>query len=339
MSSHVLVTGGGGYVGSHACKRLAAAGYKPVVLDDLSEGHRWAVKWGPLIVGDIGDRELVIDTIRSFNIQAVLHFAGRAYVSESIQQPRIYFNNNFAKTLVLLDSILDAGVDKLVFSSTCATYGDPQQLPITEDHPQRPINPYGVSKLMVEQALHWYRCAYGLRYVALRYFNAGGADLDGEIGEDHDPETHLIPRVIAVAQGKLPQVEIFGTDYETRDGTAVRDYVHVADLASAHVRALDRLIDGGNSVSINLGTGRGHSIREVISMAEKISGARVPVREAPRRLGDPAALVADPSRGETILQWRPKVSDLQTIVHSAWNWHRPRSVARAREPAPCSAKA
>ena len=258
--AHVLVTGGAGYIGSHTCKALAAAGYTPIVLDDLSTGHEWAVKWGPLEVSDIADRARVAKVIKQFDIDAVIHFAAHAYVGESIRVPQKYFDNNVVKTLALLDTLLEAGVTKFVFSSSCATYGLPRELPIVEDHPQQPVNPYGELKLIVERILYWYQHAYGLRHVNLRYFNAAGADLDGEIGEEHAPETHLIPLVIAAAQGTGPAVEIFGTDYDTPDRTAVRDYVHVCDLANAHVSALDYLLAGGQSASVNLGTGRGHSI-------------------------------------------------------------------------------
>jgi len=321
MRSNILVTGGAGYIGSHTCKALAASGHNPIVLDDLSVGHRWAVKWGPLVVGDIGDRALVTKTVKRFRICATIHFAAHAYVAESVEQPRRYFENNVSKTLVLLDALLDAGVHKIVFSSSCATYGVPRGLPIAEDHPQSPISPYGASKLFVENVLNWYERAYGLRYMNLRYFNAAGADPDGEIGEDHTPETHLIPLVIAAAQRKIPFLELFGTDYDTPDGTAVRDYVHVCDLASAHVKALDHLLAEGASACVNLGTGRGHSIRDVISAVETISRRRVPVSEGPRRPGDPPALIANPQLGQALLGWRPGKSDLLTIVRTAWDWH------------------
>jgi UDP-arabinose 4-epimerase len=321
VSLKILVTGGAGYIGSHTCKALAAAGYAPVVLDDLSTGHRWAVNWGPLVVGDMTDRELVARTLKRFNVNAVVHFAAHAYVGDSVGQPRKYFNNNVTKTLALLDTLLDSGVDKVVFSSSCATYGIPRALPIHEDHPQDPINPYGASKLFVEKVLHSYRRAYGMRYMVLRYFNAAGADPDGAIGEDHTPETHLIPLVIAAAQGRNSAIEIYGTDYDTRDGTAVRDYVHVSDLAIAHVKALDRLFGGGESVSVNLGTGRGHSVRNVISAVEAVSRLPVPVIACPRRAGDPPELIADPRLAQSLLGWRPMASDLQTIVKTAWKWH------------------
>jgi UDP-glucose-4-epimerase GalE len=322
---NVLVTGGAGYIGSHTCKALAAAGHNPIVLDNLSTGHRWAVQWGPLMVGDIADRLLVANTIERYDIRAAVHFAAHAYVGESVQAPRKYFDNNVSKTLALLDATLDSGVETVVFSSSCATYGVPRGLPITEDHPQSPINPYGASKLFVENVLHWYEQAYGLHYTNLRYFNAAGADPDGDIGEDHTPETHLIPLVIAAAQGRNPVVEIFGTDYHTPDGTAVRDYIHVCDLAAAHVKALDRLLAGGPSASVNLGAGRGHSIREVISAVEAVAGRSVPVVEGARRAGDPPALVADPQLGKQLLEWKPTMSDLPIIVRTAWDWH-----ARAR---------
>jgi len=317
----VLVTGGAGYIGSHTCKQLAAVGYLPVCLDNLVQGHRWAVKWGPLIVGDISDSELVRRTVREFDIKTVIHFAAHAYVGESVQDPRKYFRNNVSSTLVFLDALLDSGVDNVVFSSSCATYGIPHKLPINEDHPQRPINPYGVSKLMIENVLHWYGKAYGLRSVSLRYFNAAGADPEGEIGEDHSPETHLIPLVIAAAQGKISEIEIFGTDYDTKDGTAVRDYIHVCDLATAHVKAVSHLSAGGPEGHVNLGTGRGYTIREVISLVEEVSGRRVPYRQGPRRTGDPAVLVADSTRAASMLGWRPKFSELRAIVETAWRWH------------------
>jgi UDP-glucose-4-epimerase GalE len=331
MVSRVLVTGGAGYIGSHTCKALAAAGYAPVVLDDLSTGHRWAVKWGSLITADIADRARVSKVLKVFGIEAVIHFAANAYVGESVEHPRKYFDNNVSKTLALLDTLLNAGIDKLVFSSSCATYGIPRHLPITEDHPQVPINPYGATKLFVEQILHWYERAYRMRHVILRYFNAAGADPDGELGEDHTPETHLIPSVIAAAQGVNAAVEILGTDYDTNDGTAVRDYIHVCDLAAAHVRAVDHLLAGESSVSVNLGTGRGHSIRDVITAVEAVGRSPVPVIHGSRRAGDPAALVANPQRAQATLHWTPQMSDLRTIVRTAWDWHGKQLAPRARE--------
>jgi UDP-glucose-4-epimerase GalE len=324
MSSKILVTGGAGYIGSHTCKALAGAGYTPVVLDDLSAGHRWAVKWGPLVVADIADRARVKQTIKEYGVQAVIHFAAHAYVGESVQQPRKYFNTNVSKSLALLDMLLELGITKFVFSSSCATYGIPQELPIAEDHLQQPINPYGASKLFVENILHWYESAYGMRHMTLRYFNAAGADPDGELGEEHTPETHLLPLVIAAALGVNQAVKVFGTDYATSDGTAVRDYVHVCDLATAHVKALDRLFAGGASASINLGTGRGHSIRDVISTVEAVSHRIVPVVECCPRPGDPPALIADAQLGQSLLGWKPLKSDLHSIVRTAWEWHEAR---------------
>ena len=326
MALRILVTGGAGYIGSHTSKALAAAGYTPVVLDNLSTGHRWAVKWGPLVVADIADRARVKSVVKEWDIEAVIHFAAHAYVGESVRQPQKYFDNNVTKTLALLDTLLEAGVSKVVLSSSCATYGVPHKLPISEGHPQEPINPYGASKLFVEKILYWYELAYGLRHMNLRYFNAAGADPDWEIGEDHDPETHLIPLVIAAAQGVNRTFEVFGTDYDTADGTAVRDYVHVCDLACAHINALDYLLAGGHSASVNLGTGRGHSIRDVISAVEAVSGRAVPVIQGPRRAGDPPTLIASPQLGQRLLGWARVKSDLQTIVRTAWQWHQKKAL-------------
>jgi UDP-arabinose 4-epimerase len=317
----VLVTGGAGYIGSHACKALARAGYRPVAFDNLVYGHRWAAKWGPLVIGDLADPEALARVFAEHRIEAVVHFAAYAYVGESMQEPARYFRNNVANTLNLLEAALAHGVGHLVFSSTCATYGLPDSVPISEDTPQRPVNPYGESKLFVERALHWLGVAHGLRSVSLRYFNAAGADPERELGEDHDPETHLIPLVIQSALGVRDPVKVFGTDYPTPDGTAVRDYIHVTDLANAHVAALEYLRAGGASTALNLGTGRGHSVREVIAAVERLSGRPVPAREAPRRPGDPPVLVADAARAGEVLGWHPRLSDLETIVATAWAWH------------------
>jgi UDP-glucose-4-epimerase GalE len=317
----VLVTGGAGYIGSHTCKALARAGLQPVALDNLVYGHKTAARWGPLVEGDIRDRALVERTIREHRTEAVVHFAGYAYVGESMHDPGKYFGNNVAGSLSLLEAAQACGVGQFVFSSTCSTYGIPQSVPIREDHRQHPVNPYGESKLFVERALHWYGVAHGLRSVALRYFNAAGADPEGEIGEDHDPETHLIPLAIGAALGTRPPLEIYGTDYPTPDGSAVRDYVHVTDLADAHVSALNYLQAGGESSAFNLGTGRGHSVREVIAAVERVAGRAVPRREAPRRQGDPASLVAAPGRARELLSWTPQHSDLDTIIATAWRWH------------------
>jgi UDP-arabinose 4-epimerase len=322
MSQSVLVTGGAGYIGSHACKALARAGYLPVTYDNLSRGHRHAVRWGPLVEGDLADRETVAATLKAHQISAVMHFAAFAYVGESGTDPALYYNNNVRGTLALLDGMLAAGAKQIVFSSTCATYGLPDTVPIVETMPQRPVNAYGETKLTIERALYWYGVAYGLRSVALRYFNAAGCDRDGEVGEEHDPETHLIPLVLRAALGSGPPVSIFGTDYPTPDGTAVRDYIHVEDLASAHVRALDYLASGGADAAVNLATGRGYSVREVIAAVGEAVGSAVPYRETPRRPGDPPALVADPSLAAKVLGWRAECSDLPTIIRTALAWER-----------------
>jgi UDP-arabinose 4-epimerase len=318
---NILVTGGAGYIGSHTAKVLAATGHTPVVLDNLANGHEWAVKWGPFEQGDLSDAPRVAEVIRRHQVQAVVHFAASAYVGESMTKPRKYFQNNTVNTLRLLDAMLDADIKDIVFSSTCATYGTPQRLPLDETHPQVPVNPYGESKLCVERILHWYAQAYGLRWTALRYFNAAGADPDGEIGEVHDPETHLIPLVIGAALGTRPPVLVFGTDYPTPDGTAIRDYIHVMDLADAHVRALDYLRGGGESVALNLGTGEGHSVRTVIEAVQQVGGRAVPRVDSPRRSGDPPSLVADARRARTVLEWTPRYRKLHTIVEHAWHWH------------------
>ena len=321
MSETILVTGGAGYVGSHACKALAHAGYRPITYDSLIHGHREAVRWGPLVEADLADAERLTDTLKRFEVRAVLHFAAFAYVGESVEKPGLYFRNNVANTLTLLEAMHTAAVRHVVFSSTCATYGIPDQVPILESAPQRPVNPYGESKLMVERMLHWYGSAHGFTHAILRYFNAAGADPEGEIGEDHAPETHLIPLVLQAALGERAQIDVLGTDYPTPDGTAVRDYIHVQDLAEAHVKALDLLLKGGLSITVNLGTGVGHSVREVISASERVTGRRVPRREAPRRFGDPPVLVADASRAGELLGWKPALSDLDTILKTAWAWH------------------
>lgn len=317
----VLIVGGAGYIGSQTAKCVARAGLNPVVLDNLAYGHRWAVRWGPLVQGDLSDAALVERVLVEHRVSAVIHFAAYAYVAESVDNPRKYFRNNVANTLNLLDAMIDRGIKDIVFSSTCATYGEPREVPIAENHPQRPINPYGESKLAVEKILHWYGRAYALRFAALRYFNAAGADPDGEVGEDHDPETHLIPLAIRAALSGEPELSIFGTDYPTPDGTAVRDYVHVADLAEAHLLALQHLARGGDSLLLNLGTGRGHSVRQVISAVETAGGRRVPVREVGRRAGDPPELVADARRAQAVLGWRPAYPGIDTIVRHACAWH------------------
>ena len=321
MTATVLVTGGAGYVGSHACKALAGAGYTPVVYDNLALGHRDFVKWGPLVTGDIADRKRLDRALRKYRPQAVMHFAALISVGESVDNPALYYRNNVAGTLTLLEAVAAGGIGAFVFSSSAAVYGTPSTVPIPEDHPFDPVSPYGANKAMVERMLRDMEAPAGIRSVALRYFNAAGADADGELGEEHEPETHLIPLVIDAALGKRRHIEIYGTDYDTPDGTAVRDYVHVADLADAHVRALGHLLDGGPSLALNLGTGRGNSVREVIAAVEAVSGRPVPVREGPRRPGDPPALVADPARARDILGWRPQFDSLDAIVETAWRWH------------------
>ena len=317
----VLVTGAAGYVGSHACKALAEAGLQPIGLDNLERAGLRELPWGPLEVADTRDRDALEDVLRRHRPAAVMHFAAYAYVGESVARPGPYYHNNVLGTLALLEALRAAGIDRLVFSSTCATYGVPQYLPIDEDHPQHPINPYGASKLMVERMLADFEHAHGLRYVSLRYFNAAGADPDAEIGERHDPETHAIPLAIEAAFGERPAFEIHGTDYPTPDGTAVRDYVHVADLAHAHVQALGYLQEGGDSAALNLGTGRGHSVRDVVAAVERATGRRIPLHEAPRRPGDPPVLVADPARARAVLGWAPRFVDLTEIVQTAVRWH------------------
>ena len=321
MSKSVLVTGGAGYIGSHACKVLARAGYRPVVFDNLSRGHREVVRWGPLVEGDLADRARLAAALEQNQVSAVMHFAAYAYVGESVADPGMYYRNNLGGTLSLIEAMRESGVDRIVFSSTCATYGTPDSVPIQETAQQLPVNPYGETKLAIERALHWYGQAYGLRSVSLRYFNAAGADPDSETGELHEPETHLVPLVLQTALGQRPQVDIYGTDYPTPDGTAIRDYIHVQDLADAHLRALEHLGAGGASAALNLGTGHGHSVREVVRVAEAISGRRIPCRETARRPGDPPVLVADPRLAAEVLGWRPRMSDLDTIIRTALAWH------------------
>src|ERR1051326_7901810 len=320
MSDAILVTGGAGYVGSHACKALAAAGYRPIVYDNLSRGHREAVRWGPLIEGDLHDTDQVAAALQTYGVTAVMHFAAYAYVGESVGEPATYYRNNVGGTLALLEAMRRAGIGTIVFFSTCAVYGSPERLPIDEATPKLPLNPYGETKLAIERALHWYAGAYGLRFAALRYFNAAGADPDGEIGEDHNPETHLIPRVLRAAVSSGDPVEVYGTDYPTADGTAIRDYIHVTDLADAHVRAVEYLAAGRENGAMNLGTGQGCSVREVIAGVERISARAVPFRERARRAGDPPELVADPALARARLQWQPRHSDLDTIIRTALAW-------------------
>lgn len=279
------------------------------------------MKWGPFVQGDIADQDLVRDVVKQYRIQAVMHFAAYASVAESMRRPRTYFKNNVASTFRMLEMLIDCSVKQIIFSSTCATYGIPNGAPISEEHQQNPVNPYGESKLMIERALRWYDNAYGLSSVSLRYFNAAGADPKGETGEVHDPETHLIPLAISAALGESPFINVYGGEYATHDGTAVRDYTHVSDLANAHVLALKYLLDGGPSTFLNLGTGRGHSVMDVVHTIEKVAGRRVPVRHCEPRPGDPPKLVADASKASKVLGWRPAFIELKDIVSTAWNWH------------------
>jgi UDP-glucose 4-epimerase len=312
----VLVVGGAGYIGSHAAHALARRGYEVIIYDNLGTGHARLAQKFELVVGDISDGAKLASVL--LRVDAVMHFAAHAYVGESVTNPRKYFQNNVLDGLSLLHAVLDSGVRRFIFSSSCAVYGTPAKVPIPEDLPRSPVNPYGVTKLIFEQALESYGPAYGLGYVNLRYFNAAGADEQGLAGEMHSPETHLIPSAFEAIQGKRPALEIFGNHYPTPDGTCVRDYIHVTDLAEAHVQALEYL-SGGNSCALNLGTGRGHSVREVLAMIQRVTGKEVPIRQSPPRPGDPPELVADPSRAEKLLRWKATRS-LEEIVSTAWKW-------------------
>ncbi len=318
----VLVTGGAGYVGSHACKALARAGYTPVTYDNLGSGHRWAVRWGVLEVGDILDIHRLNEVFKKYRPIAIMHFAAAALVGESMAVPSLYYRNNVAGALNLLDTARLHEVGSFIFSSTCATYGAPDQVPIREDAPQRPVNPYGASKLMVERMLADYEMAYGIRYATLRYFNAAGADPDGEVGECRIVETHLIPLMLDAILGRCPPLQIMGTDYPTPDGTAIRDFIHVTDLANAHVAALQHLLAGQASITCNLGTGVGYSVREVISAARSVTNRKVPHSFGDRRPGDPPELVAHPQRALDVLGISlPHSTDINQIIGDAWSWH------------------
>lgn len=323
----ILVTGGAGYIGTHAVLALKQAGYDVLVLDNLVYGHRELVTdvlKVNLIEGDLSDRVLLDQVFSTYNIQAVMHFAAYAYVGESVTDPAKYYRNNVMATLTLLEAMLAAGVKRLVFSSTCASYGNPQILPIPEAHPQQPINPYGRSKLMVETILSDFDHAYDFRSVRFRYFNAAGADPSGRLGEDHDPETHLIPLVLQTALGKRSHISVFGSDYDTPDGTCIRDYIHVTDLAEAHVLGLDYLLKGGQTEVFNLGNGNGFSVQEVITAAEKVTGKPIPVVRSDRRPGDPASLIGSAAKAREILNWQPKYAELEVILAHAWQWHQQR---------------
>jgi UDP-glucose 4-epimerase len=323
----VLVTGGAGYIGSHTVLALKEAGYQVVVLDNLVYGHQDIVDTAlqvEFIAGDISDRALLDQVFATHPIEAVLHFAAYAYVGESVTEPAKYYRNNVVGTLTLLEAMVQAEVYKFVFSSTCATYGNPHQIPIPEDHPQAPINPYGMTKLMVEEILEDFDRAYGLRSVRFRYFNAAGADPQGRLGEDHDPETHLIPLVLMTALGLREHITVFGTDYKTPDGTCIRDYIHVTDLADAHVLGLNYLINSGETAVFNLGNGDGFSVKEVITAAQKITGKPIAVEEGLRRAGDPAILIGSATKARKVLGWDPRYADIEVILEHAWQWHQKR---------------
>jgi UDP-arabinose 4-epimerase len=313
----ILVTGGAGFIGSHTCKALAASGYLPITLDNLSRGHREDVRWGPLIEADTRQTARVAAALRQYRVAAVIHFAAFAYVGESVTRPEDYYDNNVGGTLSLLRACRQAKVDKVLFSSSCATYGVPDRVPIAEEAPQRPITPYGRTKLIGEQVLADFAGAYGLRHAILRYFNAAGADPEGELAERHDPETHLIPRALMAVAGRSPALEILGTDYPTPDGTCIRDYIHVSDLAEGHRLALDHLLRGGPDLALNLGTGQGHSVLDVLRAIRRATGREVPTRLCPRRPGDPPALVADPGRARRVLGFAPRLSDIETMIRHA----------------------
>ncbi len=323
----ILVTGGAGYIGSHTVLALKRAGYEVVILDNLVYGHRDLVEkvlGVELIVGDTGDRPLLDKLFQSHDISAVMHFSAYAYVGESVTNPAKYYHNNVLGTLTLLEAMLAAGVGKFVFSSTCATYGVPEIVPIPEDHPQKPINPYGSSKLMVEQILRDFDVAYKLKFVCFRYFNAAGADPGGLLGEDHNPETHLIPLVLFAALGKRDSISVFGTDYPTCDGTCIRDYIHVSDLADAHVLGLEYLLNGGDSEVFNLGNGNGFSVKQVIETAKQVTGREIKVVECDRRPGDPPVLIGSSDKAQKVLNWKPQYAALPEIIAHAWQWHQKR---------------
>ncbi len=321
MRPAVLVTGGAGYIGSHVARALALNGIEPVTYDNLSEGHRWAVRYGPLERGDLADQTRIEAVMRRYRPVAVVHLASLIAAGASVVQPADYYQNNVAGTLALLQAMREAGVGRLVFSSSAAVYGEPRTTPIDEDHPKLPINPYGGSKLMCERMIEDFAAAYGVRAASLRYFNAAGAEPGGEIGEAHRNETHLIPLVLEAAAGLRRHVAIFGTDYATRDGTCLRDYVHVCDVADAHLLALRFLEQQAGAHSFNLGSGSGSTVREVVAAAERITGRKVATEERPRRPGDPTALLADPARARDILGWKPRYPALDDQISTAWNWH------------------
>jgi UDP-glucose 4-epimerase len=317
----ILIVGGAGYIGSHMCKYLHQNGMQPVVLDNLSYGHRQAVQWGPFYQGDMADTALLRKIFAEHSIEAVMHFAAFCYVGESVSDPLKYYQNNVSATLTLLTEMVAHNILNFIFSSTCATYGEPERLPVLENFPQNPINPYGRSKLMMEQILNDLDHANGLKSVCLRYFNAAGADSEGEIGEDHDPETHLIPIVLQTALGQWDELTIFGSDYPTKDGTCIRDYIHIQDLAQAHHLSLLHLLEGGESKKYNLGNGNGYSVLDIIKSAENITQKKIPYSYAERRPGDPATLVGSSALIIKELNWKPEFSSLESVLATAWNWH------------------
>lgn len=319
---NILVTGGAGYIGSHCCKALQKRGYHPVTVDNLIYGHSENVKWGPCYQGDVGNRRILNQIFKDKKIDAVMHFAAFAYVGESVTDPQKYYTNNLKNTINLLKSVLENHVRYFIFSSTCATYGMPQKLPLDENHRRQPISPYGKSKYMIEEILADYHKAYDFEFISLRYFNAAGADPEGEIGEDHTPETHLIPLILDVAKGRSEAIRVFGTDYETADGSCIRDYIHVSDLADAHILALEKLMDGSASDFINLGTGSGFSVLQSIATASRVTGTKIPYIAADRRPGDPAVLIASNAKARRLLGWKPKYTQLDEIIQTAWNWHK-----------------
>ena len=326
----ILIIGGAGYVGAHAAKALASAGHQGVVFDSLVNGHRDFVRWGPLIVDDVRDASALRAALTTHRFDAVLHFAALAYVGQSVGDPSAYYDVNVHGTRTLLQAMREAGVDKIVFSSTCAVYGEPESLPITERTRLAPINPYGFTKLVCERMMDDFGAAYGLKSVRLRYFNAAGADPGGEIGEDHSPETHLIPLAIDAAMGRRGALHVFGDDYPTPDGTAVRDYIHVTDLADAHVRAVDHLLNGGQTLAVNLGAGRGVSVSEIVGGVEKLTQRKVPVEATARRAGDPPILIADPAQAREQFGWTARRSNLVDVLCDAWAWQEKRFLKEQR---------
>jgi len=319
---NILVTGGAGFIGSHCCKALHRKGYTPVTIDNLIYGHSENVRWGPFYQGDVGDGRILDRIFKENKIDAVMHFAAFAYVGESVTDPQKYYANNVKNTINLLKSVLKYNVRNFIFSSTCATYGMPQYLPLDENHRRQPISPYGKSKYMIEEILTDYHTAYDFKFISLRYFNAAGADPEGEIGEDHKPETHLIPLILNVAKGRSEAIQVFGTDYDTVDGSCIRDYIHVSDLADAHILALEKLLDGSSSDFINLRTGTGFSVLQSIETASRVTGEEIPHIATDRRLGDPAVLIASNAKAQRLLGWKPRYTQLDEIIQTAWHWHK-----------------